>query len=126
MRAQILDLIQSNKLRADIFNLLLCLLLVRICVATSTHPRLALLTETIRYSLDDLWHASLLIVMLMASFAAIGSWRFGADNEQFSTFEKAIQTQLMMMLGQYFPEVRKTLVNFQLKFFYQALFSCTG
>jgi len=100
----ILDLIQSNKLRADIFNLLLCLLLVRICVATSTHPRLALLTETIRYSLDDLWHASLLIVMLMASFAAIGSWRFGADNEQFSTFEKAIQTQLMMMLGQYFPE----------------------
>jgi len=43
------------------------------------HPRLALLTGTIGKALDDLFHASLLILLLMCTFAAIATWRFGTE-----------------------------------------------
>eukprot|EP00961_Rhodomonas_salina_P000187 2173-Rhodomonas_salina.6 len=41
---------------------------------TSMHPRLALLEGTVTKAWDDLWHAALLIVMLMGVFAGIATW----------------------------------------------------
>jgi hypothetical protein len=46
---------------------------------TALHPRLALLTGTIAKALDDLFHASILILLLMCTFAAIATWRFGTE-----------------------------------------------
>ena len=49
------------------------------CQCTALHPRLALLTGTIAKALDDLFHASILILLLMCTFAAIATWRFGTE-----------------------------------------------
>jgi hypothetical protein len=37
----------------------------------------------------------------MCSFAGIGTWRFGSERQEFGTFEKSMQTEFMMMLGEF-------------------------
>ena len=56
--------------------------------------------------MDDFWHAAILIVMIMGSFAGIGTWRFGAEHEEFSSMERTLQTQFMMMLGEFLDDDR--------------------
>lgn len=75
--------------------------LFRVIQCTSLHPRLALLTGTLIKAADDLWHATLLIVMLMCCFASIATWRFGSQRPDFATFELSMQTQFMVPLPRF-------------------------
>jgi hypothetical protein len=79
-------------------------LLIRVIQCTELHPRLALLTGTISKAMDDFWHSAILIILIMCSFAGIGTWRFGSEREEFGTFEKSMQTEFMMMLGEFLEE----------------------
>ena len=72
-------------------------------MCTALHPRLALLTGTIVKTLDDLFHATLLIILLMGSFAGIATWRFGTVREDFSSLGTSFLTNFMMMFGN-FPD----------------------
>uniref|UniRef100_A0A7S0W9M5 Polycystin cation channel PKD1/PKD2 domain-containing protein n=1 Tax=Hemiselmis tepida TaxID=464990 RepID=A0A7S0W9M5_9CRYP len=85
-------------------NVVLIVLLIRVIQCTSLHPRLALLTGTISKAMDDFWHSALLIILIMGSFAGIGTWRFGSEREEFGTFEKTMQTQFLMFLGEFLED----------------------
>jgi hypothetical protein len=67
--SELLSLINTDS-RLDTFcSIILFVSLLRVIQCTALHPRLALLTGTVGKALDDLWHASLLILLLMTSFA---------------------------------------------------------
>ena len=64
------------------------------------HPRLALLTSTLKKSIDDLWHAFIIITILMSTFACIATWKFGASRIEFTTFGTSIRTEFSMLFGE--------------------------
>ena len=53
--------------------------------------------------MNDLWHALILIGLLMAFFAGIGNWRFGSSRQDFSSFMAAMGTEFQVCM---------TVVNF--------------
>lgn len=79
------------------------IVLVRVLIATSCHPRLAILTGALKYGFDDLWHLMLLVLMTQLFFSGIGVWMFGESREDFANLSQALQTILEMMFGD-FPE----------------------
>jgi len=97
-------LIEEEESVDSFLNVTLLILLIRVIQCTELHPRLALLTGTISKAMDDFWHSAILIILIMCSFAGIGTWRFGSEREEFGTFEKSMQTEFMMMLGEFLEE----------------------
>ena len=100
---QLISLIDVDSRLDSFCSLILFVSLLRVIQCTALHPRLALLTGTISKALDDLFHASLLILLLMCTFAAIATWRFGTERADFATFEVSLLSNFMMMFGN-FPE----------------------
>ena len=80
-------------------NLVLIINIFRIIQCTSLHPRLATLTGTLFRAIDDLWHTSILIVLILGCFAAIGTWRFGSFRQEFATISDSLTTELSMMFS---------------------------
>jgi len=99
----LMGLIDNDAFLNSFCNVVLVLSLLRLIKCTSMHPRLALLEGTIIKAWDDLWHAALLILLLMGVFAGIATWRFGSEREDFSDFERSMQTQFEMTFGE-FPD----------------------
>jgi hypothetical protein len=56
---------------------------------------------TCAYVLQDLWHAAILVTILMGFFAGIGQWRFGDSRSDFASFSAAMSTEFMMMFGKF-------------------------
>lgn len=50
-----------------------------------------------------MWHTALLVLLLMLCSATLASWKFGGEEPEFATTSRALQTQFMMMIGE-FPE----------------------
>eukprot|EP00281_Chroomonas_sp_CCMP1168_P016014 CAMPEP_0206220982 /NCGR_PEP_ID=MMETSP0047_2-20121206/5167_1 /ASSEMBLY_ACC=CAM_ASM_000192 /TAXON_ID=195065 /ORGANISM="Chroomonas mesostigmatica_cf, Strain CCMP1168" /LENGTH=1725 /DNA_ID=CAMNT_0053643677 /DNA_START=282 /DNA_END=5460 /DNA_ORIENTATION=+ len=100
---ELFTLIRTETQSNDFCIVILFVSLLRVIQCTSVHPRLALLTGTLANAADDLWHATLLILMLMGCFAGIGTWRFGSHRDDFESFEAAMQTEFIMFFGE-FPE----------------------
>jgi hypothetical protein len=48
--------------------------------------------------MNDLFHALILIGLLMAFFAGIGNWRFGSRRSDFATFTDAMGTEFQACL----------------------------
>jgi len=99
----LLQLMSDAESSNQILTYTLVFLIGRILVATSCHPRLALLTGTIARSLDDLWHTAMLVVTTMCFFASIGVWLFGEERDEFANFETAMQTLFEMMIMNELP-----------------------
>lgn len=57
------------------------------------------LTSINRKAADDLWHATLLVLLLSACFGAIATWSFGSEREDFRDVPTSMATQFMMMFG---------------------------
>ena len=74
-------------------------LLLRTIIATNCHPRLAILTGTVYYSGDDMWHTTILVALLMACFGGIANWKFGAMRSEYVSFSQTIQTFVEMWFG---------------------------
>jgi len=74
-------------------------LLLRTIIATNCHPRLAILTGTVYYSGDDMWHTTILVALLMACFGGIANWKFGAMRSEYVSFTQTIQTFVEMWFG---------------------------
>jgi hypothetical protein len=80
-------------------NLVLIINIIRIIQCTSLHPRLATLAGTLFKAIDDLWHTSILVVLIVGCFAAVGTWRFGSFRQEFATMSDTISTNLSMMFS---------------------------
>jgi hypothetical protein len=73
--------------------------ILRIIQCTSLHPRLASLTGTLSEALDDLWHTTIHIFLVLGLFAAVGTWRFGSTRKEFESIQASFSTELNMMFS---------------------------
>jgi len=102
-----------GKLEADInfqANLRLAHMLLagfglwRLIIATQTHPRIAILMDTVVRGFDALIHYFLLLVLIFWSFVFLGVLSFGGSHEEFGSIGGAIEVIATVMLQGEFPE----------------------
>uniref|UniRef100_A0A0G4IDD9 Polycystin cation channel PKD1/PKD2 domain-containing protein n=1 Tax=Chromera velia CCMP2878 TaxID=1169474 RepID=A0A0G4IDD9_9ALVE len=80
------------------------LCLVRICMYLSVHPRIAILVDTVKTSLDDLFHFFITFAGLYLLFAFMAFYSYGDVIKEFASFGQACYTQFRMVLGDWaFP-----------------------
>jgi len=65
------------------------------------HPRMAMLTATVKRALYELFHVAVLLVLLYIFFAFVLHWMFGRSLPESETLGQAMQSQLKMMYGEY-------------------------
>jgi hypothetical protein len=76
---------------------ILILMLVRVLKSTAVHPRIAMLTSSIRKALLDLWHFGLLLVLVFFFFALVACWMFADQYEDYKDLKSALNTQFGLM-----------------------------
>mmetsp|Transcript_34686 Transcript_34686/g.77579 ORF Transcript_34686/g.77579 Transcript_34686/m.77579 type:complete len:1951 (+) Transcript_34686:60-5912(+) len=76
----------------------LLILALRCLAATHTHPRIALLVETLKVGADDLWHFMVVFLPMMVCYAGIGSWRYGNEMSNMRTTMIALVTMWEALL----------------------------
>eukprot|EP00927_Polykrikos_kofoidii_P085905 TRINITY_DN9471_c0_g1_i1.p1 TRINITY_DN9471_c0_g1~~TRINITY_DN9471_c0_g1_i1.p1 ORF type:complete len:1719 (-),score=296.22 TRINITY_DN9471_c0_g1_i1:194-5329(-) len=91
---------QSGGARMESFAMaLMTFLLLDIVLATGAHPRIAVLTSTMRQAFESLMHFGLIFLLVFSGFALIASWRFGEKREDLASFWAAIKTQFNALLS---------------------------
>jgi hypothetical protein len=73
--------------------------LIRLIVQTRAHPRTAMLVNTLSHGLDDLWHFSLLLMIVMIGFIMLGTAQFAGSRSEFASQFKAFEMLWEMLLG---------------------------
>eukprot|EP00746_Dinoflagellata_sp_MGD_P018519 gnl/MRDRNA2_/MRDRNA2_14293_c0_seq1.p1 gnl/MRDRNA2_/MRDRNA2_14293_c0~~gnl/MRDRNA2_/MRDRNA2_14293_c0_seq1.p1 ORF type:complete len:1101 (-),score=208.54 gnl/MRDRNA2_/MRDRNA2_14293_c0_seq1:43-3345(-) len=92
--------------------------ILSILYATSAHPRMAVLVNTLLKGADDLFHFFLLVLIIFIFFALAGMAQFGSSKAEFADFSSTLVFLLNCMLGaipEYFGtegELRSTLYVF--------------
>jgi hypothetical protein len=76
---------------------ILVLSMLRIVQATGVHPRLGIITATVRKAIDELMYAGVLIVVVNVCLAAVGYWRFGSEWADFGNLGETFATSLEML-----------------------------
>lgn len=84
---------------ATLAFVIMVLMLVRIIAATAVHPRTGVLTGTLIKSLNDLWHFTILFMLVFICFALAANLIFG-DRGDFADLETSMQTQFLILLGE--------------------------
>jgi hypothetical protein len=91
-----------------------------ILYATSLHPRLAILVETISESADDLIHFFILLMVIFAFFAVSGMAQFSAEKVEFKTFTSTLMFLFNVMCGdpsKYFGDPNEPRASLYIIFF---------
>jgi hypothetical protein len=76
---------------------ILILMLVRVLKSTAVHPRIAMLTSSVRKALLDLWHFGILLLLVFCFFALVACWMFSERYEDYKDFKAALNTQFGSM-----------------------------
>jgi hypothetical protein len=79
--------------------LVTCQVLIRMVIATSAHPRIALITATLSVAISDMCHFFFIFGLVFYGFAVIASWRFGGAREDLKSVTSTLYTQFDSMLG---------------------------
>lgn len=74
------------------------MLLLRMVLATSIHPRIALMTATLKEGFSEMFHFSLIFMIIFWNFGRIAEWRYGVDRSDLSTTLKAMASQFDTIL----------------------------
>ena len=80
-----------------IFVMLAIMMLV--LMATSSHPRIALITNTFFFSMNNLFHFMILFIVIFFGFAVIATWRFGSTRPELGDLWASLRSQLDTLLG---------------------------
>eukprot|EP00747_Dinoflagellata_sp_TGD_P062126 gnl/TRDRNA2_/TRDRNA2_152852_c0_seq1.p1 gnl/TRDRNA2_/TRDRNA2_152852_c0~~gnl/TRDRNA2_/TRDRNA2_152852_c0_seq1.p1 ORF type:complete len:377 (-),score=34.40 gnl/TRDRNA2_/TRDRNA2_152852_c0_seq1:295-1425(-) len=96
---EISKLMASSSTRNSYGMLVALLLLLRIVLATSAHPRIALITQTFGYMISDMFHFLLIFGVIFTGFAMIATWQFGTYRTELGSLPKAMCTQFDAILG---------------------------
>jgi hypothetical protein len=74
---------------------------VQLIMYFNVHPRMALLTNTIKNGIDHMFHFLLLFAILFCFLAFMAHWMFGPDLDIFQTFPQTISEQVRILFGEY-------------------------
>merc|ERR1712048_1165172 len=87
------------------------LMLCRLILLFSSHPRLAVLVRTLAAIVDHMYHFLIYFACIGVILTFIAWWMFaGPDATNFGTVEKTLYTEAKMHIGDFpFPESSHTL-----------------
>jgi hypothetical protein len=91
--------IQDSYFLESIGMLVTCQVLIRMVIATSAHPRIALITATLSVAISDMCHFFFIFGLVFYGFAVIASWRFGGTRDDLKSVTATLYTQFDSMLG---------------------------
>lgn len=91
--------IANHALLHKITLVAIVLLLVRVIMATSVHPRTALITKTLKTAANDFLHFGTLAVIVFLGFTFIGSIWFGAQKQEMAFFVSTAALLFDSLLG---------------------------
>jgi len=91
--------IQDSNYLEGIGMLVTMQLLIRMVIATSAHPRIALITSTISAAISEMCHFFFIFGLVFYGFAVIAWWRFGGERDELQSITAALYTQFDSMLG---------------------------
>lgn len=74
---------------------------IQLIMYFNVHPRMALLTDTIKCGIDHMLHFLLLFSILFCFLAFMAHWMFGPDLDIFQTFPQTISEQVRILFGEY-------------------------
>ncbi len=98
----LLALLETGKQLSLLGSGLVLLSAGRIIIFMRSHPRIALLYETLYLASDDVWHFMLGFVFLYLILGFIAYLEFGlGQTNAFGSFFSALYTQLQMIIGEY-------------------------
>ncbi len=87
--------------RLDLFAFFVSvIILIRLIVVISVHPRVSLLVATVSTGIDDFVHFFLLLGIVFLCFALIALKRFASKYDNFATFPTTLVTQFQLMIGE--------------------------
>eukprot|EP00449_Zooxanthella_nutricula_P048076 CAMPEP_0198596524 /NCGR_PEP_ID=MMETSP1462-20131121/143287_1 /TAXON_ID=1333877 /ORGANISM="Brandtodinium nutriculum, Strain RCC3387" /LENGTH=890 /DNA_ID=CAMNT_0044328165 /DNA_START=10 /DNA_END=2679 /DNA_ORIENTATION=+ len=66
-----------------------------------SHPRMAMLTSTLKKSLDNMFHFFFLFLLIFAMLGFTASWMLGGDVTAFATVGIALGSQTKMLFGEW-------------------------
>jgi len=81
-------------------QLIMMMISARLILATSFHPRVALLVDVLERSLENLWHVLLVYLLICFVYACIGCVSFGKTRAEFGSLPKALEMQLYVTMGE--------------------------
>merc|ERR1711924_432789 len=67
-------------------------LTLRIMCLTDAHPRIAMITETLRRAASDLFHFCVVFSLIFVCFAMVSTLRFGDRSDLFMNLPRSIRT----------------------------------
>lgn len=67
----------------------------------SVHPRIDVISQTLKKASDDMMHFLLIFVFVLGVFAWLAFWSFGADKQAFRSFGVSLNSCFQMLVGEY-------------------------
>ena len=101
----------SDSIRAC-SSILLVLLLFRLILLLSLHPRLGVLVGTLRVGFDDFIHFLFVMVTLLLWFAFVACLLFGQSYYYMSTYTRSVFVHFQFLMGSLGLETIETTTNF--------------
>lgn len=102
-RSALFGEILNVEYRLDLFRtldvVLINCLVFRLTVHASSHPRLAMMIETLYHGLQDLIHFAIVYISLLLGFAYVFSLMFSADYYYASTYTRSVFVQFQFLVG---------------------------
>eukprot|EP00386_Alphamonas_edax_P010345 GDKI01033488.1.p1 GENE.GDKI01033488.1~~GDKI01033488.1.p1 ORF type:complete len:464 (+),score=113.31 GDKI01033488.1:1-1392(+) len=74
---------------------------IRFILYMAAHPRIAILVNTVREAMDELFHFAITFIMLFLVLAFLGYWVIGPDNPDYGEFSASLYRHMKMLLGDY-------------------------
>ena len=84
--------------------ILMFLCLLRLVASISVHPRVSLITGTLVHSGDDLAHFVFTFLIIFVALAALGTWSFGDELNEYNSLGATFMTQWSNMISGTVPE----------------------
>jgi hypothetical protein len=81
----------------------ICLLVVRIIMSLDFHPKVGLVSRTLKRAANDLAHFVFLFGIIFTVYSASAYFIIGHIIEEFSTFDKTLQALFTLLLGEMGP-----------------------
>ncbi|CAE8610518.1 unnamed protein product [Polarella glacialis] len=96
----------------------LCTQFVQLVFHFNAHPKMAMLTSTIRGAMSNTLHFAILFSITYVMLAFMGFWMLGERLRGFRTMESAMITQLQMLIGEFIRADGSEYLNGELNIMY--------
>jgi hypothetical protein len=98
---ELLTIVEERRFVQNMGYFVFMMFFFQLMVYFNAHPRVAILAQTVKNGIDDVFHFFILFGFMFSVLAYLGHWMFGAQVEGFETFIQAGVRQFEMVVGEF-------------------------